>query len=76
MRAVYLLGNESSGLPKDILAGCVSTVALPGHFSLNVAVAGSIVLYDRVSKLGSRLPERQKPAQGEQLSGGNGGQRP
>ena len=72
-RAVYLLGNESSGLPEDILSECVSTVALPGNFSLNVAVAGSIVLYDRVSKIGSRLPERQNTKKGEQAGTSNGG---
>lgn len=67
-RAVYLLGNESSGLPEDILSECVSTVALPGNFSLNVAVAGSIVLYDRVSKIGSRLPQRRNTKKGEQAA--------
>ena len=46
--AVYLLGAEDSGLPPDILAACHHVLALPGDHSLNVAVAGSIVLYDRV----------------------------
>ena len=67
-RAVYLLGNEGSGLPEDILSECVSTVALPGNFSLNVAVEGSIVLYDRVAKMGSRLPERRHTKPGEQAA--------
>ena len=49
-RAVYLLGNEMSGLPEQVIEECQSTVKLPGEFSLNVAVAGSVVMYDRISK--------------------------
>jgi len=55
-RAVYLLGNEQIGLSPRIVSACHALVSLPGNFSLNVAVAGSIVMYDRVSKLGSHLP--------------------
>jgi tRNA G18 (ribose-2'-O)-methylase SpoU len=55
-RAVYLLGNEQIGLSRRIIAECHALVSLPGHFSLNVAVAGSIVMYDRVSKVLPRLP--------------------
>ncbi len=57
-RAIYLLGNESSGLPGDILSSCNSVVSLPGHFSLNVAVAGSIIAFDRFNKMGGRVPAR------------------
>lgn len=49
-RAVYLLGAEDNGLPKKVLERCPVSVAIPGDHSLNVAVAGSIVVYDRVSK--------------------------
>jgi len=52
-RAVYLLGNEISGLPPQILEQCQSLIKLPGEYSLNVAVTGSIVMYDRMTKLGS-----------------------
>lgn len=57
-RAVYLLGCESTGLPEPVVAACHSLVVLPGHFSLNVAVAGSLVACDRVNKLKVRLPGR------------------
>ena len=57
-RACYLLGNEQSGLSQTVLERCHGVVSLPGEFSLNVAVAGSILMYDRVSKLGGRLPGR------------------
>ena len=52
-RAVYLLGSETTGLPADVLAQCDGVVQIPGEFSLNVSVAGSIVLYDRLMKNGS-----------------------
>lgn len=50
-RAVYLLGNEQSGLTAEIVEQCHHIIKLPGTYSLNVAVAGSIVMYDRVAKL-------------------------
>lgn len=51
-RAVYLLGAEDHGLPDRVLAGCHELVVVeaPGIGSLNVAVAGSIVLRDRFVK--------------------------
>ncbi|NMP14942.1 RNA methyltransferase [Thalassotalea sp. Y01] len=49
-RCVYLLGNEQSGLPSDAISRCHELVKLPGDYSLNVSVAGSIVLYDRLAK--------------------------
>jgi tRNA G18 (ribose-2'-O)-methylase SpoU len=49
-RAVYLLGNEISGLPDKITSQCASIIKLPGEYSLNVAVTGSIVMYDRINK--------------------------
>ncbi len=50
-RAVYLLGSERIGLPPAVMAECHDIVKLPGAQSLNVAVAGSLVMYDRLSKL-------------------------
>ena len=49
-RAVYLLGAEDNGLSKECLAACQDVIRLHGDYSMNVAVAGSIVLYDRVQK--------------------------
>ena len=49
-RAVYLLGNEISGLSQQIIEQCQSVIKLPGDYSLNVAVSGSIVMYDRINK--------------------------
>ncbi len=55
-RAAYILGNEINGLPESVLAACHDIVQLPGSFSLNVSVAGSIVLYDLVAKRERILP--------------------
>lgn len=49
-RAVYLLGAEDFGLPHEIIVQCDKIIQLPGENSLNVSVAGSIVLYDRLLK--------------------------
>lgn len=46
-RCVYLLGAEDHGLSREALRRCAEVVRLPGNHSLNVATAGSIVLYDR-----------------------------
>lgn len=46
-RACYLLGAEDHGLTKRALSACHALVRLPGNFCLNVATAGSIVMYDR-----------------------------
>lgn len=51
-RAIYLLGAEDHGLSSEARKACQHIVQLPGRTSLNVSVAGSIVLYDRIAKLG------------------------
>lgn len=52
MRAIYLLGAEDNGLPKDILAACQHhiEIATPRRVSLNVASAGTVVLSDRYTR--------------------------
>jgi tRNA G18 (ribose-2'-O)-methylase SpoU len=48
-QAIYLLGAEDNGLPKDILAQCQQVISLESLRtpSYNVAVAGSLVMYHR-----------------------------
>ena len=50
--ATYILGSEDSGLPEAVTRACDYHVALPSvrAASYNVAVAGSLVMYDRLSK--------------------------
>lgn len=59
-RAVYLLGSETNGLSEKVLSQCHHVVKLPGDFSLNVAVAGSILMHDRISKIQHVLPQREQ----------------
>lgn len=51
-RACYILGAEDTGLPESILRACHKHVTLPSvqYESFNLAVAGSLVLYDRLAK--------------------------
>ena len=51
-RCIYLLGAEDNGINKDVLARCKETVQIQGDYCYNVAVAGSIVMYDRGVKRG------------------------
>ncbi len=47
--AVYLLGPEDGALPDSIMR-THDTVILPGTMPLNVAMAATVVLYDRLMK--------------------------
>lgn len=49
-RAIYLLGAEDNGIPPEVLDRCRFAIKIETERSLNVAVAGSIVLYDRSTK--------------------------
>ena len=49
-RCVYLLGAEDHGLTRDAIARCNRLISLPGDRSMNVSVAGSIVMYDRIQR--------------------------
>ena len=49
-QACYLLGAEDNGLTREAIDACQQIIVLPGDRSLNVSVAGSIVLYDRILK--------------------------
>jgi len=51
-RALYLLGPEDGSLPQSLLDKCQLVVRIPTRYCLNVAVAGSILLYDRKAKGG------------------------
>ena len=49
LRAVYLLGAEDHGLPADVMADCQHIVQVEAlqPWSMNVAMAGSLIAYDR-----------------------------
>lgn len=48
-RAVYVLGAEDHGIPEELMRGH-QKVHIDTPMCLNVAVAGSIILYDRKNK--------------------------
>ena len=50
-QAVYLLGPEDGSLSPEILKRCHNRLVIPGSHCLNLAVAGSVVLYDRIAKI-------------------------
>ena len=47
-RVIYLLGAEDNGLTEVARHRCHAIVQLPSDYCLNVAVAGSIVMYHRL----------------------------
>ena len=53
-KTIYLLGAEDYGLPPGIVEYCNEVISIPAtrRQSFNVAVAGSIVMYDRQVKKG------------------------
>ena len=53
LRAAYVLGPERGTLSDALLARCDHVVRIPTSFCINVAMAGAIVMYDRVKSLGS-----------------------
>ncbi len=57
LSAAYVLGPERSGLSPEMLAQCRHVVRIPTRFALNLAVAGALVLYDRMLQHG-RFSER------------------
>jgi tRNA G18 (ribose-2'-O)-methylase SpoU len=63
--AAYVLGPERAGLSPALLVRCRHVVRIPTRFALNLAVAGALVLYDRLLQHG-RFAERPV------MSGGTG----
>ncbi len=57
LHAAYVLGPELGMLSDEILSRCDHIIKIPSAFCINVAMAGAIVMYDRVRSLGS-FPDR------------------
>ncbi len=81
-RAAYVLGPEGGSLSPQMIEKCEFVVKIPTDFCINVAMAGAIVMYDRMHSMG-RFAERPIAAGGpvepkkahvhgkKQYSGGN-----
>lgn len=52
LRAAYVLGPERGALSEALLVRCDYVVKIPTSFCVNVAMAGAIVMYDRLRSLG------------------------
>ena len=61
LRAAYVLGPERGSLSDPLLARCDYVVKIPTSFCINVAMAGAIVMYDRVKTL---APFAERPIGG------------
>jgi len=57
LRAAYVLGPEQGRLSPALVARCNHVVRIPSSFCINVAMAGAVVMYDRLRCLG-RFPPR------------------
>ena len=56
VRAAYVLGPERGELSPELIDRCQHFVRIPTAFSLNVATAGAIIMYDRLRSLGRYAP--------------------
>ncbi len=61
--AAYVLGAERDSLSPELQAKCAFVIRIPTRFCVNLAVAGAIVMYDRMISLG-RFAERPVRAGG------------
>jgi tRNA G18 (ribose-2'-O)-methylase SpoU len=57
LRAAYVLGPERGSLTPELIARCDYVIKIPTSFCINVAMAGAIVMYDRVKSM-ARFAER------------------
>lgn len=55
-RAAYVLGPERGSLSPALVARCAHVVKIPTRFSINLALAGALVMYDRLITLGRFAP--------------------
>jgi tRNA G18 (ribose-2'-O)-methylase SpoU len=56
-QAAYVLGSEREGLSRELQGLCDYVVKIPTRFSVNLGIAGALVMYDRLRSLG-RFGER------------------
>jgi tRNA G18 (ribose-2'-O)-methylase SpoU len=63
LSAAYVLGPERAGLSAALLGRCDHVIRIPTRFALNLAVAGALVLYDRLLQHG-RFAERPVGSRG------------
>lgn len=60
-QAAYILGSEREGLSPAMVGLCDFVVRIPMRFSVNLSVAGALVMYDRLISLGRHAPRPVSP---------------
>ena len=55
-QAAYILGSEREGLSPAVQSHCDYIVKIPMRFSINLGIAGALILYDRLISLGRHAP--------------------
>ena len=66
LKAAYILGSERFSISKETLQKCDHVIKIPTKFSLNVATAGAIVMYDRLITFG-KFAERPTGSRGKPI---------
>ena len=59
--AAYILGPERGILSDSMLDRCDYVVKIPMQFSINLGLAGALVMYDRLLSMGRFSPRSQMP---------------
>lgn len=59
--AAYVLGPERGTLSDPLLTRCDYTVKIPMKFSINLGLAGALVMYDRLLSMSRFAPRPQRP---------------
>ncbi len=62
-KAAYILGPEGGSLSPQMIESCEFVVKIPMSFCINVAMAGVVIMYDRMRSMG-RFAERPVAAGG------------
>ena len=65
--AIYILGSERMTLSETIIERCDHMIKIPTKFSLNLATAGAIVMYDRLISYG-KFAERPVTPSGDPIA--------
>ena len=65
LRAAYVFGAERMSLSPQTVAACEFVVRIPTRFSINVGMAGAIVMYDRMISIGGYPARPERPGASE-----------
>jgi tRNA G18 (ribose-2'-O)-methylase SpoU len=60
-RAAYVLGPERGSLSPQLVERCDHLIKIPTRFSINLSLAGALVMYDRMISLGRFAPRAEMP---------------